>query len=477
MSLNRFRKTKVIATAGPAIESPEKLAEIIDAGVDVIRLNMSHMNHEQADEMIARIRRVSDEVAILMDLQGPKMRITDVAEPFSVEVGEEVLLKAGGEDSSRTAIYVPIEELVSILAPEHIIFIDDGRIRLRVTGRLSDTEVRTEVVAGGTIRGKKGLAVPAAHFAPANYLDEHNRQDIRFAVKRQVDFLAASYVSRAADVKAVQEVIADDCDIAIIAKIESQVGVDNIDEIIAVSDGIMVARGDLGVELPPEEVPLIQKALIKKCNEAAKPVVVATQMLDSMVHSPVASRAETSDVANAILDGTDAVMLSAETSVGKHPVQAVKTLRRISKHVEEHVSLFRVELFQRPSTSKDEFVCKAAARVAAELDVKAIVAFTTSGFTARNSSAYRPRVPIIATSPSERVARKLALQYGVYCIQAEHIGRYDVMLYSNLKKLLELDLLTPDDLIAVIGGVPVGISGSTNMMQVSTVRDLMRSHD
>ena len=234
----------------------------------------------------------------------------------------------------------------------------------------------------------------------------------------------------------------------------------------------MVARGDLGVELPPEQVPLVQKRIIQRCNAAAKPVVVATQMLESMVHQPIASRAETSDVANAILDGTDAVMLSAETSVGRYPVKAVRTMVTISDYVERE-GLLDNRRYERPSQHAVEFVSRAAARSARELGIKAIISLTASGFTARNMASFHPRVPIFATTPNRHVIRRLALSYGVYCIQAEHIGRYNVMLYRSLQKLKELRLLDDDDLVAVIGGVPVGKPGSTNLIQVETVRVLM----
>ena len=476
LELEQFVKTKIIATLGPASQSAERIAGLIDAGVDVFRLNMSHMDHDTADEVIGRIRRLSHRVAILVDLQGPKMRLTDVDEPFVVVHGQRTGVLTGDGQSSAEAIYIPVVGLVDMLEVDHCLLIDDGRVRLKVVERLGDGAVMTEVVAGGPIKSRKGVAAPDTRFTPANYLEDQDIRDIRFAVKHQVDFIAASYCSRAADLEAVRAEI-EGVDIAIIAKIESRVGVENIDEIVEATDGVMVARGDLGVELPPEEVPLIQKRIIRKCNAAAKPVVVATQMLDSMINSPVASRAETSDVANAILDGTDAVMLSAETSVGKYPFEAVRTLDRISTHVEREASLFREQLFLRPSTTEPEFMCKAAARAAKELGVRAIIAFTNSGYTARNVAAYRPRVPILATSPSDRVARRLSLTYGVVCIQAEHIGRYDVMLYRNLEKLIRKELLEPSDLITVLGGVPVGKAGSTNMLQVGRVSELLGAGD
>ena len=472
-TFNEFVKTKIIATLGPATQSSEMLDAIIRAGVDVLRLNMSHMPLDTADDVIARVRRISSRVAILMDLAGPKMRLTDVAEPFELEVGDTLQFDDEEGLSSREAIHVPIAGLIKALKAGNRIFVDDGRIRLEVREVLSPHAVIAEVVVGGIVRGRKGVCAPDSRFVPEDYLSEDDKKVLRFASKRHVDFVAASYVSTAQDVIDVREILGDTVSVAIIAKIESQIGVENSQEILDVADGMMVARGDLGVELPPEEVPLIQKQLIKTCNAATKPVVVATQMLESMIQNPTASRAEVSDVANAILDGTDAVMLSAETSIGSFPVEAVRTLVRVSQHVELEASLFREDLFSRPSKSKTEFVCKAAARAARELKPKAIVTFTSTGSTARNVAAYRPCVPVLATSPDDRIARRLMLQSGVHCIQAEHIGRYDVMLYSNLTLLVERGLLKLDDEIVVIGGVPVGIPGTTNMLHTGTVRHLM----
>ena len=473
MSLDQFVKTKIIATVGPASESTAMLRELIAAGADVFRLNMSHMDHATADDVIARVRRLSSRVAILADLQGPKVRLSDVAEPFEVTKGARISITTGEAASSSDGLFTPEGALVRALQPGHRVLIDDGRIRLRCV-ECGEGTVITEVMAGGLVKGKKGIAVPDARFTPDEYLHEQDLRDLRFAVKRDVDFVAASYVSTGADVAAVRAAMNGAGDhIGIVAKIESRMGVENIDEIIAAADGIMVARGDLGVEIPPAEVPLVQKRLIKKCNHAAKPVVVATQMLESMIKSPVASRAETSDVANAILDGTDAVMLSAETSVGQFPVEAVRTLDRIARYIEAEGSLFREDLFLRSADTGPQFICKSAARAARELGCKAIVAFTNSGSTARNIAAYRPGAPIVATSPDDRVVRRLNLLFGVYCIQAEHIGRYDVMLYRNLEKLVRAQLLAPEDHVVVIGGVPVGKPGSTNMLQVATIAELM----
>ncbi|MGM0578769.1 MAG: pyruvate kinase [Myxococcota bacterium] len=474
MAIQGFVKTKIVATIGPSTQSSERLRDLIDAGVDVFRLNMSHMDHDTADTVIGRIRKLSNRVAVLVDLQGPKMRLSDVAEPFVVDEGEQLRLRGGDALGTREVLYVPMAELVAVLRPGHRVLIDDGKIQLRVRERVGDAEVVAVVEAPGRIKGRKGIAAPEARFVPSTYLDEQDLADLEFARRRKVDFLGASYVSQGSDVADVRQSLGEDAErIDVIAKIESRVGVDNSEEIVAMADGIMVARGDLGVEIPPEEVPIVQKRLIRLCNEASRPVIVATQMLDSMIHSPVASRAETSDVANAILDGTDAVMLSAETSVGDYPIEAVRTLDRISAFVEAEVPANHEDILRRPSTDTVEFICKSAARAALEMDIKALVTFTNSGFTARHVSAYRPNVPILATTPDDSIVRRLALQYGVFCIQAEHIGRYDVMLHRNLDKLCRKELLSPEDLVAVAGGVPTGVPGSTNMLQVGTVGQLM----
>lgn len=474
MAFEDFVKTKMIATVGPSTASNEQLRGLVEAGVDVLRINMGHTDLDHADEVIARIRRLTHRVAVLLDLQGPKLRITDVPEPFELQPRDVVPVRNAGEPTDREALRIPVAGLIEQLRRGHRILIADGKLELRVVSEQSEGEVRAEVVHGGTVEARKGVAVPDTRFVPEVYLDESDQRDVRFAARRQVDFVAASYVSRAADVDAVRRELGDEAGhIGIIAKIETGLGLERIEEILETTDGVMVARGDLGVEIPPEKVPLAQKQLIKRSNAAAKPVIVATQMLDSMIHSPVPSRAETSDVANAILDGTDAVMLSAETSIGSYPIEAVRTLERIARHVEHEVSMFQEELFRRPSSTTVEFICKAVGRAAEELSLDAIVAFTSSGFTARNMSAYRPSVPIVTTSPSDRIVRRLSLQYAVHCVQAEHLGRYDVMLYRNVEKLTRKGLLERDDRIAIIGGVPVGKPGSTNMFQVATVRELL----
>jgi pyruvate kinase len=473
MVLKNFTKTKILATLGPASSSVETLEQLVEEGVDVFRLNMSHMNHEEARMVIGRIRKISSRIGILIDLQGPKIRLTSLAEPVQVAPGDTLEICGGEEDSTPALLQIPFAELVTRIEVGQHLLIDDGLVRLRVKERKDANTIVCEAVNQGTIRGRKGVAAPEMRLVPENYLDESDIADIKFGTKIQVDFIAASFVSQKADVERVREEIGPaGSDIHIIAKIESQVGVENIDEIIQTADGIMVARGDLGVEIPPEQVPLVQKRIIQRCNEAAKPVVVATQMLESMVHQPIASRAETSDVANAILDGTDAIMLSAETSIGKYPVKAVRTMATISDYIERE-GLISNRRYDRPSQHAVEFVSKAAARSAKELGIKAIVSLTASGFTARNMASFHPRVPIFATTPNRHVIRQLALSYGVYCIQAEHIGRYNVMLYRSLQKLKELSLLEDDDLVAVIGGVPVGKPGSTNLIQVETVGVLM----
>lgn len=469
MNVPRLARTKIVVTLGPATESAEMIESLIEEGVNVFRLNMSHLDHDKAGLLIERIRAASDRVAIMADLQGPKMRVTDVDGAFELETGDQVTVRAGEAPTTREALYVPAGDLVSILEPGHRVLIDDGRVRLKVT-ETRPGEFDAEVLAGGPVKSRKGIACPDVRYRPESYLNASDRADTAFAVERAVDYIAASYVSDVDDVLTLREAMGEAGQaIGIVAKIESRLGVENIDAILGEADGVMVARGDLGVELPPEEVPLIQKKLIKRAKIVAKPVIVATQMLESMISSPVPSRAETSDVANAILDGTDAMMLSAETSVGSYPLEAVRTLVSVSEHVEREAASTQEHLLNRPADGTVEFICRAAAKAANELHVKAIVAFTTTGSTAANMAAYEPRVPVIATTPSAIVVRKLGLHYGVHAVQAEHIGRYDIMLYRNVQKLTRAGILDTGDDIVVIGGVPVGIPGSTNMLQVGSV--------
>ena len=470
-----FTKTKTIATVGPASASAEMLEALIGAGIDVFRLNMSHMDHPTARAVAERVRRISDRVAVLVDLQGPKIRLTAVPAPFPIAPGDRLTLCVGETASAREALYVPVAEVVTALAPGWEVLVDDGLIRLRVTRRLAADAVELEVVDGGVVKGHKGVSVPEARLMPDPYLDAGDRADCGLAAELGADFVAASFVTRPSDIAAVREALGPGGDaVQVIAKIESRVGVERVAEILAAADGLMVARGDLGVELPAEQVPLVQKRLVKLCKAAAKPVIVATQMLESMVRSPVPTRAETSDAANAILDGADALMLSAETSVGAYPVQAVQTLYRISKQIEQDATLFQQQLFDRAADSPAAFVVKGAARAAEELELAAIVSLTWSGSTARALSAIRPRARILAATPSARVMRSLALQYGVHCVTMASADGLRPALSRALSALIADGCLAESDRVAVVASLPGGRPGGANALLIDDVGAMLQ---
>lgn len=474
MPLRAFTNTKTVATVGPSSASPEKLEALILAGVDVFRLNLSHMGSEETRKITGRIRALSPRVAVLLDLQGPKVRLTDVEAPFTVAVGDRLLLRAGQATSTREALCVPVSEVVTALRIGWDVLLDDGLIRLRVVRCVTTAEVEVEVVEGGTVRSRKGVAVPEARLVPDPYLDADDRADCALAAELEADFVAASFVTRASDLAAVREALGEAGRATqLIAKIESRVGVENVAEILAASDGLMVARGDLGVELPAEQVPSIQKRLIKLCKAAAKPVIVATQMLESMVQSPLATRAETSDAANAILDGADALMLSAETSVGRYPIEAVRTLYRIAKHVEHDEPLFQQQLFEREADTPAAFVAKGAARAAEELGLQAVVSLTWSGSTARALSALRPRARILAATPSARIMRSLALLYGVHCVTMPATDDPAAALSLGLHALLADGCLAESDRVAVVTRLPAGRTGGPNALLIDEARALL----
>jgi pyruvate kinase len=469
-----LRRTKIVCTIGPATESLDQVEALIAAGMDVARLNCSHGTLEEFAQRIATIREAEisakRSVAIMIDIQGPKIRIGEVP------VGKRMVAKSErltltvdpriAEDGE--AIFVDYPKLPLDVRPGSIIFLDDGLLELHVES-VSGSNVVCVVATGGELKSRKGLTLPgvAVDLPP---LGERDIEHIRFAAEQGCDFIAASFVRRADHIQAVKDVIADSgSTMQVIAKVESEEGVRNIDEIIAAADGIMVARGDLGIELPPEEVPLVQKMLIRRCKAAGKPVITATQMLDSMVRNPRPTRAEVADVANAIFDGSDAIMLSGETAVGKYPIEAVSTMHRISQRTEE-VLEYSDDL-PRTQVSVAEAIARATCATAASVDAAAILCSTQSGATARLVSKYRPRIPIVALTPHRYVARQLALVWGVHPIVVPRSDNIDHMLDVAIDAALRWQLISPGDTVAIAAGVRTGPPGSTNMLQVLTVEE------
>jgi len=467
------KRTKIIATIGPASSSPAIIAKLIHAGMDAARLNFSHGERKDHITRIRLIRQASisagKPIAIIQDLQGPKLRVGNMQnDGVALKRGAIVTLTAKKVVGTSSLISITYSRLAKDLRPGDTVLFDDGRLELRVLRR-SGSGLQCKVIRGGTLKSHKGVNLPGANLTLPS-LSPKDRQDILFGIGRGVDYIALSFVRSASDIEATRSFIRKaGADIPIIAKIEKPEAIRNLDEIIQAADGIMVARGDLGVEMSPEQVPLLQKLIIRACNDAEKPVITATQMLESMIENPQPTRAEASDVANAILDGTDCVMLSGETAVGKHPVQAISVMARIAVQAETSLEPIPPD---KHIGGLDESVAHAACRAAAEQHVRAIVTFTQSGSTALLVSKHRPAADIIAPTPFERVARKVSLYWGVIPVILKTKKTTDDMIRSVEAIMLEKDLARKRDLIVITAGVPIGVAGSTNMMKIHRVGEL-----
>jgi pyruvate kinase len=476
-----MRKTKIVCTIGPASESLENLKKLMNAGMNVARLNFSHGDYEEHGARIINIRQACKEtgktVAILLDTKGPEIRTGKMKTDEAIELVQDQFITLTTEEILGDAdrISVTYENLPNDVEIGSTILIDDGLIGLTVVD-IQGTEIKCRIVNGGPIKSKKGVNVPGVKISLPG-ITEKDANDIRFGIEQGVDFIAASFVRKAADVMEIRELLEQHNAqyINIISKIENQEGVDNLDEILEVSDGLMVARGDLGVEIPPEEVPIVQKHMIKKCNRAGKPVITATMMLDSMQRNPRPTRAEASDVANAVFDGSDAVMLSGETAAGKYPVESVLTMARIAERTEE--SLEYREIFMRQAQSQQttvtEAISQAVANSALELDARAILSATESGYTARMVSKYRPKSPIIAVTPSEQTMRRLSLVWGVVPIQCPSATTTDELFETAVNSTVAAGYATYGDIVVITAGVPVGRAGTTNIVKVHQVGDIV----
>ncbi len=475
-----MRFTKIVCTIGPASHDPAVLTELIRAGMDVARLNFSHGDQATYAETVRRIRRIADEldrpVAILGDLQGPKLRVGRLpSEGVALRVGEEVVLTV---DPERTdAIPCQYPELPLLVTPGDRILLDDGLLELEVVGTTA-TDIRARVVTGGTLFSHKGLNLPRADtHIPA--LTEKDRQDLEFAVAHQLEWVALSFVRTAEEVWQLKALIRrlsrSGLGTQVIAKIEKPEAVANIEAIIQAADGIMVARGDLGIEMPAEEVPMIQKRIIALCNEAGKPVITATQMLDSMIRNPRPTRAEASDVANAVLDGTDAVMLSGETATGRYPVAAVQTMVRIITRAE--AELVKQERRRSWLRSEPHFAAQAIAQAASDLarnlNAAAIIAPTASGYTARQLSRARPGLPIVAITPSPLVRCQLNLYWGVFPLFSPRRNSTDEVVADAVQTALQHGLVREGDLVVITAGTAGSTPGTTNLIKVQLIEEVV----
>ncbi|ASW44241.1 pyruvate kinase [Clostridium isatidis] len=471
-----MRKTKMVCTIGPASDTPEILSKIIEAGMNVSRHNFSHGDHEEHARRIRLVKELSakynKQIAVMLDTKGPEIR-TGKFEPKKVELkaGDDFAIYAG-EDvvGDATKCSVTYEGLANDVKPGDTILIDDGLVGLEVKS-VEGNRINCKVLNTGFVGTHKGVNVPGVAInLPA--LTEKDISDLKFGCQIGVNFVAASFIRKAADVEAIRKVLNENGgeDIKIFSKIENQEGVDNIDAILQASDGIMVARGDLGVEIPMEKLPAVQKMIIQKCNDAGKPVITATQMLDSMIRNPRPTRAEVSDVANAIYDGTDAIMLSGESANGDWPVEAVQTMAKIAVEAEKQL---RYEI----ATSKAKshipatagVISRAAANAAYELKAAAIITTTQSGSTARRVSQCRPDCAIVAVTPYERVAKSLAACFGVYPVVSNEMTSTDQMMEESIKTAKDNGFVKEGDTVIIVAGVPLAEVGTTNLLKVSEV--------
>lgn len=469
-----MRRAKIVATLGPASSTYDQLRALIRAGMNVARFNLSHGSHAIHEEVYANLQRASaDEgvpVAILADLQGPKIRLETFADgPHLLNPGDILTITTEDTPGTKDLVGTTFKGLPQDVNPGDTLLVDDGKIQLEATDSTKTTVV-TKVIVGGMVSNNKGINLPGvAVSVPA--LSEKDEDDLRWALQLGVDYVALSFVRNADDVIRVREIMAEQGITApVIAKIEKPQAVDVLHDIVDSFDGIMVARGDLGVELPPETVPIVQKQAIEEARRWAKPVIVATQMLESMISNPVPTRAETSDVANAILDGADAVMLSGETSVGQYPIQTVETMARICASTEVAGADRVPPLGTKPKTLGGA-ITLAAVEVADFVEAKFVCIFTESGDSARRMSRLRSLIPMLAFTPSEATRRRMALTWGIESVQVDRVGHTDAMYQQVDEVLLGEKLAKKGDKVVVISGSPPGIPGSTNDLRVHQVGD------
>lgn len=469
-----MRRTKIVCTIGPATNSSEKLRALIRAGMNVARLNFSHGTHDQHAETFRRIRALSDDcgrdIAVLQDLPGPKLRIGEMAAPVELEPGQSFTFTAETVLGDCNRVTLPHPELLPQASKGASIFVDDANLEFRVVSA-DEYEIRTKSVTGGELSSRKGVVIPGARPAGPGVTSQ-DIEDLRFGLELGVDWVASSFVCQASDVEPLRQVMQETAKYArLMAKIERPEALKNIDAIIAAYDGIMVARGDLGIELPIHEVPVVQKQIIRKCNLAGKPVITATQMLDSMIRNPRPTRAEVTDVANAIFDGTDATMLSGETAVGKYPVQAVEMMSRVAVRTEKALNYRRIlrERVAMKAHTITDAIGQAAAEIAEDLEVSVIITCTATGTTTRLLSKYRPRAHIVAAASRPETVRQLGLSWGVAPVAVPEAEDTDDMIDIAVRRARECGYVKEGETVVVIAGVPVGVPGNTSLVRVLQV--------
>ena len=478
-----LKKTKIVCTIGPASENPEILEQLINNGMNVARLNFSHGTHEEHLAKIKTIRRIRRKlnvpVAIMLDTKGPEIRTGNFkVDEIFLKPDDIFTLTTRDVEGDQSIVSVSYDGLPDDVSVGSEIYIDDGLVQLEVIEIKDGTDVVCKALNNGILSDHKGVNLPGSKTnLPA--ITPKDVDDIKFGIENDIDIIAASFVRKKEDVYDIRKVLEDHGGehIKIISKIESQEGVDNLDEIIEASDGIMVARGDLGVEIRTELIPLVQKEIIRKCNDAAKPVITATQMLDSMIRNPRPTRAETTDVANAIIDGTDCVMLSGETAGGKYPVEAVKTMRNICVTTELsddfYQNIYDVKIKSANTTTNS--IARSTKNIAEELNAQAIISCTASGNTSRIISKFKPKTNIIAATISDRVARQLSIVWGVYPIVIQEAKETDELIERAIVGALSEEYVKEGDLTVVTAGIPLGVSGTSNLIKVHVIGDILTS--
>jgi len=477
-----MKKTKIVCTIGPASDSEDTLRELFKAGLNVCRLNFSHGTHEEHQIRIDRIKKIRAElnlpIAIMLDTKGPEIRVKDfAAHSVQLKKGQTFTLTTRDLTGDETICSVTYKNLANEVKPQDRILIDDGLIELHVEEIADNTDIICTVMTDGPVSNHKGINIPGAKIK-LPFLSEQDISDLKFGVQNEVDFVAASFTRNPADILSIRKVLEEEENgnaIHIIAKIENQEGVDSIDKILEVADGIMVARGDLGIEIPPEEIPLVQKMIIRKTLQASKPAITATQMLESMTHNPRPTRAEVTDVANAIFDGTSAIMLSGETAAGRYPIETVKMMHSIAVTTENALNYEKIltEVAQEHALTITNAIAHATCSMAMEMNAQVIVTATSSGETPRALSKYKPLVPIVAVTPSEQTARRLSLNWGVYPIVSPYFNSTDEMFERCINVAKENGFVQEGELAVLTAGVPIGLAGSTNLLKVETVGKIL----
>lgn len=476
-----MKKTKIVCTIGPASDSEEVLRELFKEGLNVCRLNFSHGTHEEHQIRIDRIKKIRQElnlpIAIMLDTKGPEIRLKNFGvNSVMLSKGQQFTLTTRDILGDETICSVTYTNLAKEVKPNDRILIDDGLIELRVEKVTDGTDIVCTVMSDGPVSNHKGINIPGVKIK-LPFLSEQDISDLKFGVKNEVDFVAASFTRGPADILSIRKVLEEENgnNIHIIAKIENQEGVDSIDKILEVTDGIMVARGDLGIEIPPEQIPMVQKMIIRKTLRASKPVITATQMLDSMTHNPRPTRAEVTDVANAIFDGTSAIMLSGETAAGRYPVETVKMMNRIAVTAESSLNYEKIvgAVAREHSLTITNAIAHATCSMAIEMNAQVIVTATASGETPRALSKYKPKAPIVAVTPSEETARRLSLNWDVYPIVTPYFNSTDEMFERCINLAKEHGYVREGELAVLTAGVPIGLVGSTNLLKVETVGKIL----